>query len=398
VSLTSSCDVLVIGAGPAGSAAAHVLVTAGHHVLLADQRAFPRDKVCGDALIPDALNALQRLGVAEDIRREAWHGSELRLYAPNRRYVALRGEFACLPRERLDDILLERARHAGALFVHAAATEPLLAGTRVAGARLKTPDGEHAVRARFTILASGANATTVDAFGLAGPGKPEAVAGRAHYQAPLDLAREFDHLVIAYDRAWCPGYGWIFPAPAGRFNVGVCLLGGSAAHGRLHQFFDAFRRSVPPAARLLSGSVCVRQFRGAPIRSGLGQMSFGRPGLLAAGEAVASTYPATGEGIGKAMESGMLAAEMIGEALHGRRTADGLEHAYRTEFQQRAAGRYRAYRVAQRWAASPTLLNLLAWRANTGNYMQAQLEALVAERGDAADLFSALGLLKALAG
>jgi len=398
VSLTSSCDVLVIGAGPAGSAAAHVLATAGHHVLLADQRAFPRDKVCGDALIPDALNALQVLGVAEDIRREAWHGRELRLYAPNRRYIALQGEFACLPRERLDDILLGSARHAGALFVHGAATEPLLDGTRVAGARLKTSDSEHEVRARFTILASGANATTVDAFGLAGPAKPEAVAGRAHYQAPLDLAREFDHLVIAYDRTWCPGYGWIFPAPAGRFNVGVCLFGGSAAHGRLHQFFDAFRSSFPPAARLLRESMCVRQFRGAPIRSGLGQMSFGRSGLLAAGEAVASTYPATGEGIGKAMESGVLAAEMIGEALRGRRTADGLEHAYRTEFQQRFAGRYRAYRVAQRWAASPTLLNLLAWRAKTGNYMQTQLEGLVAERGDADDLFSATGLLKALAG
>jgi hypothetical protein len=73
-----------------------------------------------------------------------------------------------------------------------------------------------------------------------------------------------------------------------------------------------------------------------------------------------------------------------------------LEQAYRAEFERRFLGRYRAYRVAQRWAASPMLLNLLAGRASTGRYVQAELEALVAERGNAQALFSASGLLKAL--
>ena len=61
--LPSSCDVLVIGAGPAGSACAQVLAQDGLNVLLADQHAFPRDKVCGDGLIPDAHHALRKLGV-----------------------------------------------------------------------------------------------------------------------------------------------------------------------------------------------------------------------------------------------------------------------------------------------------------------------------------------------
>jgi flavin-dependent dehydrogenase len=222
------------------------------------------------------------------------------------------------------------------------------------------------------------------------------VAGRAYYEGSAESAREIDHLIIAYDRNWCPGYGWIFPGPDRRFNIGVALFGSAAARGGLHQFFESFCRTFPPAARLVERGSCVRAFRGAPIRSGLGQPTYGRPGLLAVGESIAATYSATGEGIGKAMDSGILAAEMVAQAIRDNRPGDGLEHAYRAEFERRFLGRYRAYRLAQRWAASPTLLNVLAARANAGRYMQAELEALIAERGDASDLFSVAGLLKAL--
>src|SRR5215216_2974340 len=102
MSPASSCDVLVIGAGPAGSAAARTLALAGATVVLVDQRPFPRDKVCGDALIRDSLGGLVYLGVDEIVRREAWRGDALRVYAPGGAHVTLRGEFACLPRERLD--------------------------------------------------------------------------------------------------------------------------------------------------------------------------------------------------------------------------------------------------------------------------------------------------------
>jgi geranylgeranyl reductase family protein len=390
------CDVLIIGAGPAGAAAARVLAREGVDVVLADQRTFPRDKVCGDGLISDALHALSLLGVDASVQREAWRGSELRVYAPDGTHVSLQGEFACLPRERLDEILLEAALAAGARFVHGAGTSPVIDGGRVAGATVKAADVERPIRARVTILAAGANLTTLAAFGVPGPRKPEAVAGRAYFEAPSELAHEIEHLVIAYQREWCPGYGWIFPAPGRRFNIGVGLFGPMPARGRLHQFFDAFCRTFPPAARLLAAATCVRPFRGAPIRSGLGQPSFGRPGLLAVGESVAATYSATGEGIGKAMESGILAAQMVTAALRTGRPLDGLEDAYRAEFERRFIGRYRAYRLAQRWAASPALLNVLARRANAGKHVQEELEALVAERGDAAKLFSATGLLKAL--
>ncbi|MES1163743.1 MAG: FAD-dependent oxidoreductase, partial [Rhizobacter sp.] len=69
--LPSSCDVLVIGAGPAGSAAAITLARAGLDVVLVDQHVFPRDKICGDGLIPDAHNALRKLGVLDEVMAQA---------------------------------------------------------------------------------------------------------------------------------------------------------------------------------------------------------------------------------------------------------------------------------------------------------------------------------------
>ena len=387
---------LVIGAGPAGAAAARTLALAGPSVVIADQRAFPREKVCGDALIKDALGGLVYLGIEDAVRREAWRGSELRVYSPGGAHVKLRGDFACLPRERLDQILLDAAADAGAVFTQGTAMSPILDGNRVAGAHFKDGTREWRIDARFTILATGANVTTLDAFGVSTSKKPVAVAGRAYYSAPPEVVSELPYLSIVYRRGWCPGYGWIFPGPHGQFNVGVALFTADATHGRLHAFFEDFCRTYPPASRVIQQSTLSREFRGAPIRSGLHQDVFGRLGLLAVGEAVGATYSATGEGIGKAMETGILAAEVIDDIFRGRRSVDGLEAAYRRKIQRRFGARYRAYQVAERWAGSPFLLNLLAWRANHGKFMQRELEALVAERGNPAALFSWLGLLKAL--
>jgi hypothetical protein len=96
------------------------------------------------------------------------------------------------------------------------------------------------------------------------------------------------------------------------------------------------------------------------------------------------------------MESALMAAAFIDDALRGRRVTDGLERAYRLEFSRKFLWRYHAHHLAQRWAASPWMLNLLARRAGAGRFVQSELEALIAERGDATALFSWRGLLKAL--
>jgi geranylgeranyl reductase family protein len=396
VQIPSTCDVLIVGAGPAGSAAATMLARAGADVVVVDQRSFPREKVCGDGLISDALGALDVLGLRRRVLDQAVESNELRVFAPSGRYVSIRSRFACVPRERLDALLLHNAIDAGARFVEGVTAAGAIRNSHVSGARLIASGRSVDVGARVTLLATGANATTLEAFGLDVAKKPMGVAGRAYFEAPPALAASFQHLTIAYDKDWCPGYGWIFPGPSRRFNIGVGLFAGGRDSSRLREFWDVFRARFAPAAEIIAASRQLTAFRGAPLRTGLTGARFGDRGLLVIGEAAAMTYPATGEGIGKAMESGLLAAELVADSLAGRTPIDQVHSVYGDEFTRRFAPRYRAYRVAQRWAAWPVLLNLLARRADAGRFVREELEALVDERGDASALFSGRGLLTAL--
>ena len=98
MSAPSVHDALVIGAGPAGAAAAWALARAGHDVALIDREVFPRDKTCGDGLIPDSLEALDEMGLREATLRDAFRPPALHLVAPSGEAVRLAGEFLCLPR------------------------------------------------------------------------------------------------------------------------------------------------------------------------------------------------------------------------------------------------------------------------------------------------------------
>jgi geranylgeranyl reductase family protein len=390
------CDVLIAGAGPAGCSAARSLAQRGLRVILVDQRAFPRDKVCGDGLISDALGALEALGLLARVAQHAVRSSELRIYPPSRNPVSIHGEFACLPRQDLDLVLWNAAAEAGAICsAGLTALAPLESGGRVTGVRFSGSSGGVEIKASVTLLATGANATVLGAFGLAPPRSGDAVAGRAYFSAPPDVIAQWPCLLIAFERGWCPGYGWIFPSPGNRFNIGVGLFGG-ASNRRLRDFWRAFVTSFPPAAAIVRASTQLSPFKGAPLRTGLTAARFGRPGLLAVGEAASMTYSATGEGIGKAMESGLLAATMAAECVGGQRPVDTLHEEYGQEFRRRFQFRYKAYAVAQAWAAYPVILNILAARAAAGRFARAELEALLAERGDARRLFSKRGLLSAL--
>src|SRR6185295_19531585 len=95
-------DVVVVGAGPAGATAAAHLARAGRDVLLLDRARFPRDKVCGDALIPDAIAALDRLGALDAVREQGWPVRATSVFSPSRIAFELPGTFITLKRQRLD--------------------------------------------------------------------------------------------------------------------------------------------------------------------------------------------------------------------------------------------------------------------------------------------------------
>ncbi|HEU0198938.1 MAG TPA: geranylgeranyl reductase family protein [Burkholderiaceae bacterium] len=395
------CSVLVIGAGPAGSAAAYALARGGHDVVLVDQHAFPRDKVCGDALIPDALAALRRLDVLERVLAHAQRAETVRIVAPNGSFVDLQGGTACLPRNVLDTLLLDHARAAGAEFLAPLRLAALHEeGGAVAGADLVHARTQERMRiaAPITLLATGAAAQPLQLAGLCTRKEASGFAVRLYVHGPQFVDR-LRGLWLSFDREVRPGYGWIFGGPDGVFNVGagVFRAGRKEEDGaNVRALFTRFVQSFAPAAALLASGEVRGPLKGAPLRTALQGAHFGRAGVLAIGEAAATTYSFSGEGIGKAIESALLAAELCGLHLRGELDAALLPARYATELRARYGPRFAAYEKAERWLARPVFCNFLAARARASDLVRARLEGMLTETIDPDAIFSASGVLAAL--
>lgn len=399
----SRCDVLVVGAGPAGSACAQRLAAGGIDVLLADQHSFPRDKICGDGLIPDSHAALRRLGVYDEVAALAQPVRHVRCIGPRGGHVDVPGSLSVLPRRVLDHVLVRAAERAGAaLHTPWRFEAPLLDGERVAGARLKAGDGSvHKVAARWVVLATGAVPQALTAAGLCDRRTPSGVALRGYVHHP-GMAGRITQLQLVWHPRLRGGYGWIFPAPGGVFNIGAGLTGshitrrngkGRMQDVNLHRMFDDFCAVHAPAAELMQGGTLQGEIKGAPLRCSLQGGRWSRPGLLATGEAVGSTYAFSGEGIGKAMETGLLAAEAV---LRDRRAPDA-------DVQQRYEAAIRAlkpkfdlYETASRVNHHPWLADLVVWRARKSPRILRRLAGVLEETQNPGQLFTLRGMTKLL--
>jgi geranylgeranyl reductase family protein len=401
--LPTSCDVLVVGAGPAGSACAQLLAQAGLSVLLVDQHDFPRDKICGDGLIPDSLAALRRLGVHDEVTALAQPVSHVRCVGPRGGFVDVPGSLLVLPRKVLDHVLVRAAERAGAQLLTPLRFEaPLMDGDRVAGARFKHAGEAHEIRARWVVLATGAVPQAAIAAGLCERSTPSGVALRGYVKNEA-LAGRIQQLQIVWHPRLKGGYGWVFPAPGGCFNIGAGLTGSHEQTGgkarmqdvNLRDMFQTFQDIYPPARELMAGGTLLGEIKGAPLRCSLQGARWSRPGLLGSGEVVGSTYAFTGEGIGKAMETGMLAAEAL---LAGRQGAEfqpdaQVQHRYETTLRA-LTPRFEMYESASHVNDRPWIADLVVWRARRSPRILRRMTGLLEETQNPGRLFSWRGLSK----
>lgn len=394
------CEVLVIGAGPAGSACARVLAQAGVDVLLIDQAAPGRDKVCGDGLIPDAHAALARLGVLDQVMARAQRAEHVGCVGPRGGRIEVPGTLAVLPRRELDALLLRAAQDAGARLLAPARFESPIedeAG-RVAGARVKVEGEELEVRAQWVVLATGAVPKALTAAGLCERHTPSGIALRGYVRAP-SLVGQIKALEVVWCKAVQPGYGWIFPAPDGCFNIGVGVTDSHSAVGgkgakkelNLRAIFDAFCEHYEPAARLMREGELVGELKGAPLRCTLEGARWTRPGLLVTGEAAGSTYSFTGEGIGKAMETGMLAADAVLKGLRASQDDTAVRAGYEATLRA-LKPKFDLYQRANRINAFPWLADLLIWRAKNSPRLLQRMSGVLNETSNPGHLVSLKGL------
>ena len=399
-SLPTRCEVLVIGAGPAGSACARTLAQGGADVLLADQHAFPRDKVCGDGLIPDAYAALTRLGVLDQVMAQAQPASHVGCVGPSGGRIDVPGTMAVLPRKLLDDILCKAAVASGARMLAPARFEsPQEEAGRVVGARLKVGEAIHEVRCDWLVLATGAVPQALIAADMCERRTPSGIALRGYVKNDAMVGR-ITALDVVWHRKLRPGYGWIFPCRDGVFNIGVGIAHShnTLKNGKLgmkdvnlREVFAAFTECYAPARELMAGGVLQGELKGAPLRCTLEGARFSRPGLLVTGEAAGTTYSFTGEGIGKALETGILAAQALLAGRGARRDDTAVRADY--EAQLRALKpRFDLYEKANRVNVHPWLADLVIWRAKKSPRLLARMSGVLNETSNPGNLLSLKGL------
>ncbi|HPX36517.1 MAG TPA: geranylgeranyl reductase family protein [Mycobacterium sp.] len=356
-----SAEVLVVGAGPAGSSAAAWAARAGRQVLVVDSCEFPRDKACGDGLTPRAVAELRLLGLGDwldgRIRhhglRLAGFGAHVEVPWPGPSFPSVS---SAVPRTELDDRVRKAAEEAGA---------GMLLGTKAAGVTrdsmgrvtaLTLADGRQ-VSCRWLIVADGARSTLGRVLGRQWHQETVyGVAARGYLTSPR-AAEEWissDLELRSADGQVLPGYGWIFPLGNGEVNIGVGALATAkrpadvALRPLIQHYADAKREAwgFEGAPRAVSSALLPM---GGAVSGVAG------PNWLLVGDAAACVNPLNGEGIDYGLETGRLAAQMLGNG--------GLEQDWPVLLQEHYG---RGFSVARRLGLLLTLPRFLPFAGPIG--------------------------------
>ena len=421
-------EVIIVGAGPGGATAAAHLARKGRRVLLLDKSAFPRDKVCGDAISGKSVDALKRLGLmdrmleatAADRAVSSWgvtfggpYGAEASIPLAKSRQAALSGDGAppdppafIATRLVFDQIVFEAAVESGATVWQEATVKGLLRssdGEQVVGVRVAKDGEELDVRAPLVIGADGAYSVVARALSLAGVGGMEQLVER-HYCAGLRAYytgvtgfRASDYLEVHFVDEAMPGYFWIFPLPDGGANVGVGMLASEVkkrdvklkglldwlvAHPRFaHRFTDAER---------------IGPVKGFGLPLGSKPRPLAGDGWMLVGDAGSLIDPFSGEGIGNAMVSAEKAAAWADRALAERDFSARFLKGYGKDVLAYLGSELRLSYTMQKLGRWKWLLEKVVHKADTSPAMADAISMMFDDETERKKLANPLFYLKAL--
>jgi geranylgeranyl reductase family protein len=370
-----AADVIVVGAGPAGAAAAHALARSGVDVLLLERGRFPRDKTCGDGVAPHAVDILREMGVTFDV----FEGRARKTYGglisgpgggwfsaePPRGSGGARLESWIVPRMVLDAEVARAAVSAGAVLREDTTVTGLVRERgSIAGVEISDGVRVRQIRARVVIGADGAHSGVARALGVRENGPRHiGYALRGYYDGIAGLRDDME--LHYFDERLLPGYGWVFPTGERTANVGVGIYFGELRREKrkLREILDDFIHSTPSVAERFANATPVGRTAGWPLPVASARRRTVFDGALLTGDAASLVDPLTGEGIYTALVSGQSAARAAAAGLLAGDVSKAALQPHEREWQSAVGGYLGAGRVLKNLAKSAWLFDIVVRRA-----------------------------------
>jgi geranylgeranyl reductase family protein len=379
-SVPTSADVVVAGAGPAGSAAAHLLASAGADVMLIERARFPRDKSCGDGVTAHSVAILNDMGLSfESFDGKAVRVRGGRVGAPTGETFAAAPDAAdpagaecwVVPRVVLDERLARAAQKAGARLVEGTSVTRTLHDTkgRVVGVECTDGASVRAITARVVIGADGAHSAVAASLGLdRAPERHIGYALRGYYTGVADLGADLE--IYYFDGRILPGYGWVFPVADATANIGIGIYAGELRRSsrKLRDILAEFVAREPNVAPRLAQAKPVGRAVGWPLPVSTLHRPTVFDGALLCGDAASLVDPLTGEGIWTALVSGRSAGRAALAAVAAKDASREVLAVHEREWRRIAGGYLSAGRLLKNLAKSARLLSLVVRRARENAY------------------------------
>lgn len=384
-------DALVVGAGPAGSLCSLRLAALGYRVLLLDKASYPRDKVCGDGLMGASLLAVENLELLDQVLAQGHAISEALLISPRRVEVRIPVRIVTLRRRILDSMLAARAVDAGVTFARGSVRSVFV--REAAPPSVILEETGQSVSAKVIVLATGARVRLLRELDLLERSQPSGVAVRCYVRSPFKI----DHALFSNEKALGPGYAWVLPMGQDEYNVGcgISYRFPRSQRANLLTAFKLFASQCPEVKDLFEKASLISPLQGWPLRCGLQGCRVLGPGpVLVIGEAMGSTLPFSGEGIGRALQSGEIAAQVLHEAL-GSSTMESLKQ-YPQRLQDAMGGMHRSYTVLENLVARSWITEAGARWARKSELLRYATSKGVSEELDPKKLLSLRKILKVL--
>lgn len=365
----ANADVIVVGGGPAGAATATFLARAGIDVLILDRARFPRAKACSEYLSPEASRLLAAIGALDEVERSgAAQLAGMCVRAPNGAWM--RGDFVArhgyrgyrdrglaLPRERLDSILLECARRAGARVEEQSQVVDLERDEtgRVVGVHTRRQHGTTVQHARLVVGADGLRSIVARRLGLARVGRwPRRIALVAHYRGIADVG-DYGEMHVERD-----GYAGLADVGGGTTNVAVVVpatRGREIAASGATPFFEGWLQERAHLGPRFANAERVSAVLATGPFASHARRGWTR-GAALVGDAADFFDPFTGEGIYAALRGGeLLSAHVVAGTPGGALGSDDALRAYDDARRALFGGKWIVERLIGTFVSSALLMN-----------------------------------------